>query len=324
MYLTTRSTHPKDFEACFNLLHNGFVFTKTKTVKALGALWDHTLREHNALSRVIEDQERPEGKKIVGLGFSVCATDDFMQELRANPAPYPALQVLRLLKQGRKPFLSRPEMARLNAGEGLNCLTLTYGWNRRLPEQDRGQLRLKLMEAFLMAHQGWRWKEFIQEVYGAESKADMEGIGMNLLGNYRESTLLARTPASSRPYLFGIRRNSRKFLDGDFLFAQFFNYTPPRFGFSAGEKDMLALTLEGKIDLEIAKSLHLSLWTVKKRWQGVYRKVDRRDPTLLKPGPSASTGPKGSKDLQRRRRLMEYLRHHMEEIRPFFHSRHKS
>ena len=324
MYLTTRSTHPKDFEACFNLLHNRFVFTKTKTAKALEALWGHALREQNALSSVIEDQERPQGKKIVGLGFSVCATDDFMEELRANLTPYPALQVLRLLKQGRKPFLNLSEIARLNAGEGLNSLTLTYGWNRRLPEPDQDQLRLKLMDAFLMAHRGWRWKEFIQEVYGAESKANMAAIGMKLLGGYRESTLLPLPPASSCPYLFGIRRDSRKFLDRDFLFAQFFNYTPPRFGFSAGEKDMLTLTLEGNIDLEIAKSLHLSLWTVKKRWQGVYRKVDRKDQALLKPKPSASAALKESTDLQRRRRLMEYLRHHMEEIRPYFHSRHKS
>jgi DNA-binding CsgD family transcriptional regulator len=316
MYLTYRSTRPGDFEACFKLMHNRFVFTRTKTEKGLRALWNRTLGEHTAVSLVLEDQDRPTGKKIMGLGFSVFAADGFLEEAKARLPAYPALQALRALKRGQKPFLSLPEIARQNAGEGLNVLTLFYGWEKRVPEAEQGKLRLKLMEAFQWAHQGWRLKEFLQEVYGPQSKADMEGIGMTLRRDYRESLPQPRAPVSSRPYLFGIRRGERPFLEGNYLFAQFFNYTPPRFHFSAGEKEVLLRALEGEIDSEIAGSLHLSRWTIKKRWQGLYRKVEHRDSTLLKPDRTPGDHSQETPDLRRRRRLLGYLRHHMEEIRP--------
>jgi hypothetical protein len=67
---------------------------------------------------------------------------------------------------------------------------------------------------------------------------------------------------------------------------------------------------------ELAKSLSISPWTVKKRWHAIYDRVADVDRKLLPPpiayGPHAtSRGP------ERRRRLLNYLRQHLEEVRPY-------
>ncbi|MGH7328942.1 MAG: helix-turn-helix transcriptional regulator, partial [Polyangiaceae bacterium] len=84
----------------------------------------------------------------------------------------------------------------------------------------------------------------------------------------------------------------------------------PRFRFSPGEQQMLLLALEGRSDDDLADALGISAWTVKKRWQSVYAKVEAIDPSVVAPH-------EDEKLRQRRRFLLAYLREHLEELRPF-------
>jgi DNA-binding CsgD family transcriptional regulator len=96
-----------------------------------------------------------------------------------------------------------------------------------------------------------------------------------------------------------------------------FHPPEPRFRFSDVEKDLLEAALLSGTDEEISRSLDLSIWTIKKRWQRVYEKVDRVIPDLLQPigegeAPPLAASPSG----QRRRHLLDYLRQAPHEIRP--------
>lgn len=316
MSLTYRPTQLKDFEACFRIIRNGFVFTRTRSQNDLKALWRMVFQEGSALSAVIEDRNRPAGNRIVAHGFSVFLSAEFAHRTRTNLPAYPSYRLLRFWREGKRHFLNAREIARLNGDGGLDILTLHYGWDKNLPKEQEMQARLKLMETFQVMHAGWKVRQFLQEVYGVEEKEIMEGIGMRVRRDYREAPVQPRPPASSNPYLMGYQREEKALQETEFVIARVFQYTPPRFRFSAGEKEMLGRALMDETDLEISSALRLSPWTVKKRWQGVYRKVDRRDPALLKSEPKPGAVSKEPASIRRRRRLMDYLRQHMEEIRP--------
>jgi hypothetical protein len=72
--------------------------------------------------------------------------------------------------------------------------------------------------------------------------------------------------------------------------------------------------LLGESDEEIAKSLGISLITVKKRWQGIYDKVERVDAELL--AEASQENQENGKMKQRRRYLLKNLRDHPEELWP--------
>ena len=121
-----------------------------------------------------------------------------------------------------------------------------------------------------------------------------------------------------RPFLFGFDRGEIGHSTSIITLA--FAFPRPRFGFSLGEQGVLEKALLGATDEDIAKALELSVWAIKKRWQTLYEKVEKIDPLLLE---TAGDGrdEKGEATRVRRRLLLDYLRNHLEELRPFSHQR---
>ncbi len=72
----------------------------------------------------------------------------------------------------------------------------------------------------------------------------------------------------------------------------------------------------GETSDELAASLFVSPWTVKKRWHAIYERVADVDHELLLP-PVANSPDVTSRGAERRRHLLHYLRQHPEELRPF-------
>lgn len=66
---------------------------------------------------------------------------------------------------------------------------------------------------------------------------------------------------------------------------------------------------------KLATSLSVSPWTVKKRWHAIYDRVLDVDRELLPP-PIAYGAQASSRGEERRRYLLNYLRQHLEELRP--------
>jgi len=67
---------------------------------------------------------------------------------------------------------------------------------------------------------------------------------------------------------------------------------------------------------QLAASLDLSTWTVKKRWHAIYDRVSDVDSQLLPPA-TACGARAASRGSERRRHLLNYLRQHLEELRPY-------
>jgi len=100
-----------------------------------------------------------------------------------------------------------------------------------------------------------------------------------------------------------------------YAMAVLFNsFTPPRCRFSPAEQGTLRLALDGKTDDAIARETDVSLASVKKRFRGIYEKAlgaVPQDEILTAP---AAEGKRGA---EVRRRLLNYVREHPEELRPY-------
>jgi len=95
----------------------------------------------------------------------------------------------------------------------------------------------------------------------------------------------------------------------------FFVHTPPRFHFNHSEQLLLHHALMGETSEEVAASLFISPWTVKKRWHAIYERVADVDRELLLP-PVANSIDATSRGAERRRHLLHCLRQHLGELRP--------
>jgi DNA-binding CsgD family transcriptional regulator len=95
----------------------------------------------------------------------------------------------------------------------------------------------------------------------------------------------------------------------------FQHHVEPEFPFTQREQELLELALDGADDLSIAKALFVTLPAVKRRWSNIFACVGVIRPELC---PLDGAGTRG---IQKRQRILAYVRNHPEELRPFSFNR---
>jgi len=317
MTFTSRPTQPKDLRECLPLAKDLSFFPKSEHAQLL-AFWTDLLKGRMMDSAVVEDRSKPEGQRILAFGMHLYVTDAFVQELRATLPPPGSRQLFKLWQKDRKVVLNRKEIARHNSGEGLNLFINHYGW-KDLPAPEAILLNGSLIQSFFPLVLGYRIKEyFVETCYPVDTEILMKNNSFNRIRrNYREEARSDETTegAVRMETLIGTHRDECDTANGLFGFALLFHPNQPRFQFSLGEKDVLEQGLLSKTDEEIAQILGISLWTIKKRWQWAYEKVEKIDPQVLT-APNSGDFPEENQKAKRRRHLLDYLRQHLEEIRP--------
>lgn len=91
----------------------------------------------------------------------------------------------------------------------------------------------------------------------------------------------------------------------------FQHHNSPQFGFRRGEQELMELALDGADDAGIAMSLFVTLPAIKRRWSNIFARVASIRPDLC---PLDGEGTRG---IQRRQRILAWVRSHPEELRPF-------
>jgi DNA-binding CsgD family transcriptional regulator len=266
---------------------------------------------------LVENRARPLGSRIVSFSATVFATDAFCCEAQSTLPPYLGVQVAQRYLSSELPILNREHVARANAGDGLNVMLCFEGWEHdALSREQILAVREKQSAAFHVAHHGYRVKEFIADSIGEEAFQWMLGSGARLRRDYLGYFQRNGVPipkSSHRPRLVGLTKEEAFANPGRHL-SSFFVYTPPRFDFNRSEQMLLRHALMGKTCEELATSLFISPWTVKKRWRAIYERVADVDRELLLP--VANSPERTSRGAERRRHLLHYLRQHLEELRP--------
>ena len=233
--------------------------------------------------------------------------------------PYLGVELTRQYLSRQLPVLNREQIAHANAGDGLNVMVCFEGSAQDgLSPEQLFAVRAKQSEVLHLALSGYRVKEFLANSIGANTSQWMLEAGARLrrdYSNYFRKNHLAKPESSRRPYLIGLTKQEALTHPGSNI-AVLFVYATPRFHFNRSQRVLLRHALLGETCEELATSLSISAWTVKKRWHAIYERVTDVDSELLPP-PIANSLYGRSRGPERRRRLLNYLRQHLEELRPF-------
>jgi hypothetical protein len=85
----------------------------------------------------------------------------------------------------------------------------------------------------------------------------------------------------------------------------------PQFGLTHGEQELLEVALEAIDDNAASKLLFVTVPALKRRWAKIFERVAAVRPDLC---PADGDGIRG---IQKRQRILAYVRNHPEELRPF-------
>ena len=259
------------------------------------------------------------GSRTVSFNAVLFVTDEFCSEARSKLPPYLGLELAHQYLSTELPVLNRDQVAQANAGAGLNVIVCFEGWaHNRLSAEQVLAVRAKQSEALRLSLSGYRVKEFLAYPVGEDALQWMLNAGARIRRHYfnyfRNSTVF-RPVFSQRPSLVGLTKKEALAYPGSSV-ADLFIYTPPRFLFSRSQRILLQHALTGETCETLAASLSVSRWTVKKRWHAIYDRVADVDNELL-PASSAYSAHASPRGAERRRHLLNYLRQHLEELRPY-------
>jgi DNA-binding CsgD family transcriptional regulator len=210
----------------------------------------------------------------------------------------------------------RPEaIRRHNVGGGLNALHLHYV-AAPCTEAFQPALDYRMRLAFVEDMRGYRLKSAAIELWDEVLPHAISGGPYPVLTDYanffrqRGEPL---PPPGRRPFLLGITRQEALAEFGRAV-APAFVETSPRLDFTRAEQQLLRQAILGYTDLELARRLKLALPTIKSRWRRIYDRVGDIVPELVVG--IASLSNVGTRGQEKRRRLLEYVRRHPEELRP--------
>jgi len=276
----------------------------------LPEIWHDLARGHLLNGSVTEDTATPD-TPIAAFGMSVFLDPRFVDACLRRAEPGVAWQVYRAIIAGQSPVLRVPEIARANAGEGLDLLVLHY-WQHDLDlSRPRAQGLLVAGHAgFRLAHEGFRIKRAFQEAFTPEHVAFLKA------GGFLEKLRYAGTNGHGVPagWLMGLSRTDAESQLVGTTVSFLFRDAEARFGFSLGEQRLLHRCLLDTADTTGAAGHSPN--TVKKLWQSIYARVEAVDPQVVNPRGLDTPGAAATRGPEKRRHLLNYLRYHMEELRP--------
>lgn len=264
----------------------------------------------------IEDPSGPANGRVVGVGVSGFLTPGFFDAFLTRPRPYVAAAAYEAELRGEHALLAESELAEPSAAGALTLLVLHYGQSVWL-DDPRGMAILAMGHAaFRFTHEGYGIARVYQEAYGPQREFLRAG-GFVLKSDYGAAVDASGPwPSEHRPYLMGLDREDPESALPGTTVSFLFQRRTPRFAFSPAEQRLLLHALLLESDSHIARELDLSLNTLKSTWRSIYDRVEREDAAMFDTD-SAGVDDPTSRGREKRRRLVEYLRLHMEELRPY-------
>lgn len=320
--VTVRRMEERDFSACASMLEGRLAYPN-RVIGELPHAWRRLLRDDAMNAVVFENRNGSASPALLAFAVSVFVTDAWAAEANRSAEPYLTARTLHAeLSDSESPILRPGDISR-RPELPLRILILHYCETQDLEPERAGALRFRALQEFLHTHRGYRIEEVIQEFWDEiEPAFILEGWGKvrTDYASYFTDGGKPVPPPGRCPYLVGFSRTEARRAPGD-PSAPLFIHTPPILLFSPAEKRVIRKALLGQTDSELARELHLALSTVKSHWRSVYQRVRRVDPHLLgNAGPRASERG-ATRGREKRRRLLEYVRRHPEELCPVDYGR---
>ena len=134
------------------------------------------------------------------------------------------------------------------------------------------RIRSCVFDAFVECHLGYAINEVVEEIFRLDERTSVLRAGGTRLRDFDCCGSDSNIDGGAGSALIALHRDR---CDVSNPMWGIFHPPQPVFHFSDLEKDVLEAALHRGTDEEISRMLDLSIWTIKKRWQRVYEKVER-------------------------------------------------
>lgn len=261
----------------------------------------------------MEDVDKPPDKRIAWFCIKVFVSTEYVSHMKSDAPPLVGRRILDLWRTGQSPLRNLMQIREANSpgGAGVNILVLNSGAPQHVTETDRWSIIAgKMVEFTPLCAGGYRLHELLIEVYDEFTCAWVVGTGMSLRTDYADY-YRRHGGDGPRARLYGVTEAETRQCPGT-AFSAVFPLHVPRYFFSLAEQELLQWALFGEMDQNLAAELGVSLAAIKKRWIGVYTKISMITPDFLED----SREPTDQRGAEKRRTLLGYLQHHLEELRP--------
>lgn len=266
-------------------------------------VWRSLVKHPAFLATVIEAERPISGHRIAGCGLGVFVRPTFADREIEVPRRGLNDRIIASIASGDAMILNRDEIGKGNAKAGLDFVNLYGTWRDGvLKPAELSDVQVLLGTGFAEQFGGYRFNRVLKEAVGADRIALARATGTyRTIAEYPEtaSALVVVTPesASSSPYSVA---------------ASIYRYRAPELRLRPAEQQLMAAALSGKTDVELSEQLGLTVEATKKRWLSIFDRVAQYKPEIL------SLEEEGERrGLQKRHRIVAYVRSHPEELRPY-------
>ena len=302
MPITWRPATWRDIEAALSIQPKYRGDTLVGVEAALEA-WKHLFRDRFFQTGVFESSSLPQSHRMVGFGASVLVSSAFADAELANPRPDINSRVIASIHSGRSVLATPNEVARANSGDGVNVLSLCGTCRHQiLSPPDLIETQTLMVSGFVEVHAGYRIRRFFQET---ATETDKDFLRRSI-----EFRLVANFPEAGRD-IFLMTRESVQDLPGS-LGNVLFRFREPALRLRDSDQQLLVAALRGATDQELTSVLGFTLSAVKARWRSTIARVEESMPDLVR-----DVFNHEGRGTQKRHRVLDYVRSHPEELRPF-------
>lgn len=316
MNLSSRLAAPEDFAPFFNACYHDACHDQGLR-QGIEHEWRFLMKSPATLTLVVEDPARLPDRRLVGCAQLVFLTPTFVRLARKAPIPWINSQVCRPLPDGSSALLSPAQIARANASTGLYALFTR--WHRAdwlLSPAEMLETNLFMHAAFQAYARGYRFRDILIEATGDLARDKGVRAGFYLRCDYADyyESHPPLPPPSWHPFLLGITRAEAVAAEGSAM-SHYFVHRPPRLRLTPGQQEVLGLWLRHPDFSEgaLADALGVPVFRIKNLLRAAYGRISVVAPDLL---PEMGDGKRGQ---EKRRRLLQFLHEHPEELRPYQH-----
>jgi hypothetical protein len=255
------------------------------------------------LSAVLESSPAIGGYRQVGFGASVLVRSAFAEAEIADPRPDINSRLIAGIHAGQPLLATRNDVARANAGEGVSVLVVCGHWRDEiLDPDDRQRVQTLFVASFARQIAGYRIQRILNESADEPAREFAQrSVVYRTIGEFREfgRTVWLMTPELAKTMPASV---------GNILFT----YDEPILRFRESDQQLLVAALGGAIDDDVSGVLGITLAAVKARWRSVFARISETMPGLLQ-----DVRESGGRGMQKRHRVINYVREHPQELRPY-------
>jgi hypothetical protein len=276
--------------------------------------WQQLLEMRHATRSALVEMRENGRTEIVGFGLATFVKKNFAEGMVQNPQPGLNARIIESIAEGSSVVATYQEIRDANTRGDLEQVILETSWKEGpLTPPQVDQVRVLLGQAYLHLYAGYRFSRILVELSDQRDFWHVHGQrSFRMLDRFDD---FRRNNPDSKwnpdRALFDVTLETMRSDPHSVAAPLFQHHLTPQFGFTSGEQDLLELAAEGVEDAAITKSLFVTLAAIKRRWSSIFGRVASVSPDLC---PMDANGTRG---VQKRQRILTYVRSHPEELRPY-------